>query len=367
MTRLTIEPDDDVTEVVINPKGQRKVLSAKVGSTKTTATVKLEGVAVPPPPPDPDPEPEPEPEPVGRLPRLTRAYVDSLPRSGAAYQAVASAAAGPRPDLSNQDSPGSAAMLARGLLGDVTGVKADLQACVDTAAKAARVLSVGREAQPIALAALLTGNDPRPAMQAVLARSGLEARGIGNGTVRQSATLDPVNWGCHCRATIAWFAVGGSIPAAEASDNLLRYLTSGDHFAYKSDQQSWQPIPGQLVCIGPVNANLALDGVITNDAYRGGPPPNLVGDGANYTWEGFQGTVSAAIALAELGYDPFAWGDRAILRAGLWMYRKGVPATGDDRWIGWVLRKAYGSDWPHPLATPTSPGKGWGWTDWMYA
>lgn len=358
MPEETYRKKAGVDLVVVTEDGVT-ITDVHTNAAKTRARITDSGPVTPPPPPPPPGD--------SSLPYLSRAYVGTLPRTGSAFTAVQAAAKGPRPDLSDQNSAGSAAMLARGFLGDVEGVRADLAACIATAPKVARVLSLGRESQPIALAAVLTGLDPRPAIKAVLELTGLEDRGVGDGTIRTHARKDPTNWGCHSRATIAWFAFAGAVPEEEAAENVRRYLTTGEGFTYKSDQQSWQPTAGKLVCIGPKSSDLQVDGVITNDAYRGGPPPDLKGDGANYVWEGFQGTVSAAIALDMIGYsDVWSWGDRAILRAGQWMYRKGVPASGDDRWIGWVLRKVYGGSWPYTLATPTSPGKGWGFTDWTY-
>lgn len=310
----------------------------------------------------------------GGLPDLTRVYLDGLARSGAAYDSVVAAASlGARPDLSDQNSAGSAAILARAYLG--RDIAADLAAAQASLPRVSRTLSLARESQPLALAARLTGQDATTLLRGILALKGLESRGIGAGTLRDSALLDPTNWGAHARAAYLWTAWGLDDPAmiAEGYDALVRYLTTGDGFAYKSDQQSWQPVPSPSsawVTVGPVGASrdgCDLDGALTNDAYRGGGPCSLKGDGANYTWEGFQGTVSAAIA-ADMAGHPEVWGlgDRAILRAGLWMYRMGVPATGDDQWIGWVLREIYGADWPHTLAAAPTAGKGWAWTAWTW-
>jgi hypothetical protein len=204
----------------------------------------------------------------------------------------------------------------------------------------------------------------------VLAKTGLEDRGVADKTVRGHAKKDGTNWGAHTRATIGWFALVRSDLAIESEDSLRRYLATGSGFVYKSDQLAWMP-PGMMVCVGPVGAKAAngsdLDGALTQDAYRGGgTPPNLASDGKNYIWEGFQGTVSAAIALDQRGIDAWSWGDRAILRAGLWMYRMGVPAAGDDVWTLSVLRRVYGRDWPHePTTGSASPGKGLAWFDYL--
>jgi hypothetical protein len=331
-------------------------------------------------PDDPPEDPPTDPPVTGRLPALTRAYIDSLPKSGAAYEAVVSRAKNPgRPDLSNQDSIGSANILARGLLGDQAGVAADLAAAAASLPKVSRVLSLARESQPLALAAALTGHETSVLLWDILTKTGLESRSIGK-NLREHAALDPTNWGCHSRATLAWAPIvlsGGSFVLDEAVDALTRYLTTGAGFSYKKgdgddpDQQAWQPDPAHLVCIGPKGATrngIDLDGCITNDAYRGGGlASKLTGDGANYVPEGFQGTVSAAIALDMQGHPLWDIGDRAILRTALWSYRMGAPFTGDDAWMGWVLKRVYGAAWPHPLAANPAPGKGWGvGVDWLY-
>jgi hypothetical protein len=369
-------PGQDV--VVIAPSGTKLGSKVTYNSTKTRVRVKNTGTWVEPEPtpepePEPTPEPIPEPEPMpspGRLPRITRAYVDGLPKSGARYTAIQTAAkSSTRPDLANQESAGSANILARAILNDVEGVKLDLAAARASVASASRVLSVGREAMPIVLAAQLVGLDPSPVIDAVLAKSGLEDRGVADGTVRGHAQKDPTNWGTQTRATMAWFGNARSALAAESEDSLLRYLTTGAGFVYKSDQLSWMPT-GMKVCIGPVGAKGAggvdLDGAITSDAYRGGPPPTLAGDGLNYTAEGLQATVAGALALDQRGLDVWAWGNGAILRAGLWLYRMGNTLTGDDAWVHHVLRRAYGSEWP--ITPPTgvaAPGKGLSWFDYL--
>lgn len=367
----------DATQVALDLDGdaiERRLAAAEAGIAELRAQLATHAHAEPAPAPEPTPtpEPEPEPEPPTRLPALTRAYVDSLAKSGAAYDGVvAQSSLSDRPDLSDQDSQGSAAILARGLLGDHVGVAEDLAAALDSLVSVDRTLSLAREAQPLALAARLTGQDASVLLRDILALDGLSGRGVDN--LRASARVDPTNWGTMARASVAWIAWGLDDPELidEAWDNQLRYLTTGGEFRYRAEQQSWQPNlspESAWVTVGPVGATRNgwdLDGVLTNDAYRGGDPPDL---DTGYVWEGFQGTISAAIALDMAGH-PEVWqvGDRAILRAGLWMHRLGVPATGDDGWIGWVLRRVYGAAWPHALASaPTQPGKGWAFTDWLY-
>ena len=50
--------------------------------------------------------------------------------------------------------------------------------------------------------------------------------------------------------------------------------------------------------------------------------------------------------------------------AGIYPYAVGYPAEGDDRWQIYLVNAAYGSD--YPTATPTTPGKTVGFTDWTH-
>ena len=75
--------------------------------------------------------------------------------------------------------------------------------------------------------------------------------------------------------------------------------------------------------------------------------------------------------LHRAGYPAFEWEDRAILRAIEWLYNttfddgKNYPAEGDDRWQIWIINKRYGAK--IPVASPVSPGKMIGWTDWTHS
>jgi hypothetical protein len=336
-------------------------------------------VSTPTPAPTPTSTPTPTTTPtstpsISGLPDLTRAYIDSLTKSGPAYLAVVNAAnVLIRPDLSNQDSAGNVNALARGLLNRKAEVVADLKAAKASLPKVTRTLSLARELQPLPLAAKLAsvtdadvGFDLKAFFLEAVNKGPIEGRDAD--TVRESAAIDPTNWGGHSRATMMWVAwyTGDAALIAEAYDNLHRYLSGGaSGFVYHSDQISWGK--WTIAPKGTVKAGVNLDGAI-HDIYRGGSFPTFGSAGANYTWEASQGNVSAAIA-ADMAGHPEVWtvGDSAILRSLRWMTSGSPigPAEGDDRWQPWVTARAYGTTDPARPATPTSPGKGFGY-DWLW-
>ena len=79
-----------------------------------------------------------------------------------------------------------------------------------------------------------------------------------------------------------------------------------------------------------------------------------------------QGALVQAVILHNAGYrDVWEWGDRALLRAFLWLHAEaGYPASGDDGWEPWLVNHHYGVRLPAP--DPARPGKIAGWTDWSH-
>ena len=91
------------------------------------------------------------------------------------------------------------------------------------------------------------------------------------------------------------------------------------------------------------------------------PPPH-----ENYVYEALQGALAQAVMLERAGYAPFAWGDRALLRAFHWLYDEArFSAVGDDTWEPHVVNYYYGTAFPAPV--PSQPGKNVGFTDWTHA
>jgi hypothetical protein len=209
--------------------------------------------------------------------------------------------------------------------------------------------------------ARLCGFDDRGLFAEAIAKTGLESRSIGR-NLREHAAMDPTNWGAWSRASLMAVAWESGDPAliAEAWDALRRYLENGPNFTYKSDQVSWGRFT--IAPKGYAKDGVDLDGAV-HDIYRGGDFPRVGADGLNYVWEATQGTITAAI-FADLAGHPEVWtvGDAAICRAVDWMYRfLDEPASGDDRYLLWITNDHCAD---HPTETPTTAGKGFGFSDW---
>lgn len=181
----------------------------------------------------------------------------------------------------------------------------------------------------------------------------------------------PNNWGNHCRATRA--AVAAYLGDRELLERVAIVFRGylGDWGAYAGfdygDDLSWQCDPSRPVGINPagcVRDGRSLDGVLPDDQRRGGsfswPPVK-----ENYVYEGLQGALLTAVILHRQGFDAFEWEDRALLRAFQWLHQQAdYPAEGDDAWQPHLINHYYGSDFP--AGVPAIPGKGMGWTDWVF-
>lgn len=161
--------------------------------------------------------------------------------------------------------------------------------------------------------------------------------------------------------------------AATVFRGLLGDQEAYDGFLWKHDL-SWQADQSNPVGVNPVGAvidGLSVDGALPEEMRRGGPfqiPPVQTG----YPWEALQGMMVEAVILQRAGYfDVFEWSDRAILRIVEFVERldqqfpgAGWWATGDDRWLPWVINDVYGTNFPYEEA---SHGKLMAWTDWTHA
>jgi hypothetical protein len=147
----------------------------------------------------------------------------------------------------------------------------------------------------------------------------------------------------------------------------------GDRSAYAGfsyGDLGWQADQAAPVGINPAGSTIQgfdVGGALPEEMRRGCTfqlPPCHTG----YVWEALQGAVAQAHMLSLKGFDAWNWSDRAVGRAAEFIWRLdqqygGWWAASDDRWVPWVINRAYGATFP---TTPvTSPGKLMGWTDWM--
>jgi hypothetical protein len=114
-----------------------------------------------------------------------------------------------------------------------------------------------------------------------------------------------------------------------------------------------------------VREGVDLDGVLVEDASRGGGCCVLQGDGIMYSWEALQGLFVSAELLYRTGRygDPYEWSDQALRRALDFMQRSGWGITRPATYIPWMANARYGASY---LLSPTSGGRIMSWGDWLY-
>lgn len=310
---------------------------------------------------------------------LSASEIAALPTTGPAWRSLEAYARVPlgQPDLSNQDDPTSARILARALVAVRTqdaamaqSVAAGLRAVKGTE-KGGTALSVGRELLAYVLAADLIGlsGEDRRDFESWLRR--MQSRSHGGRTLRETHEQRPNNWGTHAGATRIAIAayLGDAEEVLRAAHVFFGWLGEDEGWqAFKFGSPAWQPRGSRRYGVNPIGALRAghsVDGVLPDDQRRGGdfawPPPK-----ENYVWEALQGAVAQAWMLERLGFDAFAWGDRALLRAVTWLHTEAqYPAEGDDTWIPHLVNAVYGTRFP--VTTPSRPGKAVGFADWTHS
>ena len=108
-----------------------------------------------------------------------------------------------------------------------------------------------------------------------------------------------------------------------------------------------------------------LDGVLVEDARRGGGCCLLHGDGVMYSWEALQGLYVSAELLYRTGRygNPYDWSDQALKRAMDFMQRSGWGMTRPATYVPWLANARYGTSYP---LSPTIDGRIMSWGDWLY-
>jgi len=309
------------------------------------------------------------------------------PMSGAAWTKLnneASQSCG-QPDLEDGYDPANVCILAKALVFARTGAES-LRGDVHTALSSvvslyshsytATALYLGRELGAYVLAADLIdlrGHDPVLDAEFRDTLRFLRTAPAGGGGVKNLVECHekrPNNWGTHCGASRAAVAayLGESAELARVAQVLKGWLGDRSSYAgFSYGELWWQADPSALVGINPSGAirdGHSIDGVLPDDQRRSGafvwPPPK-----ENYVYEALQGALLQAILLRRAGYDAFDWQDQALLRAFNWLHNQAdFPAEGDDTWQPHVMNFFYGTSFPAPV--PARPGKGFGWTDWVY-
>jgi hypothetical protein len=195
-----------------------------------------------------------------------------------------------------------------------------------------------------------------------------------NPTLVATHELRPNNWGTHAGASriAADVYLGDRRDLARAAAVFKGWL--GDRSVYHGfvyGDKSWQADRSAPVGIDPAGSSkdgVSIGGALPDDMRRGcdfKDPPCPT----RYPWEAMQGAVEQAQLLSRQGYDAWDWSDRALERAGAYLFAI-AKRTGDEdfnapqghAWVPWLLNARYGTRFP--AHTPAAPGKGMGFADW---
>jgi hypothetical protein len=300
----------------------------------------------------------------------------ALPTSGTGWDNVTTWAnkTASSPDLSDQDDPDNITVFAKALVYARTGdtskrneVITALQQIRGTES-GARALAIGRELGAYILAADLIGYR-EPSFVSWVSAIRTHPTTSGPSNIIDCHDKRPNNWGTHCGASriIADIYLGDTVDLNKAVNTWKGWM--GDRAAYSGfsyGSLSWQSNPSQPVGINPKGATISghsVDGVLPDDQRRGGnftwPPPC-----ENYVHEALQGANLALAVLSTYGLPMGTWEDQAIVRAYSWLYNEAnCPATGDDTFSPYIVNHFIGTNIPE---TSSRPGKGFGFSEWLY-
>ena len=303
--------------------------------------------------------------PVGASSEYLVGTISTLPTSGVGWTSVTSwAAKAAIPKLSDQNSSADVITLAKALVCARTAARCDetkaILARVPGTEVGGRTLALGRGLVAYVLAADLVGYRETTFMAWV---SSVKTELLDGLTLNRTQEQRPNNWGTWAGASriAADLYLGDSTDLARAVSVFRGYL--GDRAQYtgfKFGSLSWQSNPAAPVGINPAGALIQghdVSGVVPDDQRRAGsftwPPPC-----ENYVWESLQGTTVSAKLLSNAGYPALSWSDASITRAVGFLNANGCPATGDDGWVPWMIGQQGKS--------PSTPGKGFGFSEWLY-
>jgi hypothetical protein len=322
---------------------------------------------------------------------ISRSELRRLPERGPAWEALEAVANHKlgSPGLSNKDENHDIRTLAAALAYGRTGAEryrrkaaAGVMAAIGTE-EGGRTLGLGRGLVSYVIAADLIDLRGLDAARDGVFRRWLDdvrferLRPKSRPTLVATHEVAPNNWGTMAGASriAADIYLGDRSDLARAAAVFKGYL--GDRAAYRGfrfgEDSSWQVDPAAPVGILPAGAakgGRAIGGALPDDMRRGCEfrfPPCSTG----YPWEALQGAVVQAELLSRQGYDAWNWGRRALRRAATFLYtlHRADPgeewaATGNDSWVVWLLNRRYGTRFK--TVTPTTPGRGMGFTDWTH-
>lgn len=358
----------------------------------------LEIVTAAPPPVDPPPvdPPPPPPPPVDPPPSTgDKGYIwvdvttlPNKPRTGRGWDAMYTMAKGNAPGpvtVADQNSGNSAWAHACAYTYAATGDTAfrtkavgALKALCSPTLPIDRALALAREVQGYVAAAeglQLAKTDPDldAALKAKF-RYFLTCKTSGGpASLLESHQKRPNNWGTH--ATAAVLMIARYIGDQTIFDNAIKVFKGylGDYDLYHGfvyGELDWQADKTRPVGINKKGATIDghnVDGVLPEEARRGGPPswPLPKTCPTTYPWEANQGSGASMLVALNAGVDLRSASDWAHKRNVVWLTQvANWQIAGDDAFLAPILNLLYPD---LKLTVPAgSPGKGLAWTEFSH-
>jgi Alginate lyase len=334
---------------------------------------------------------------------ISQSELMSLPTSGAAWDKMRTAAYGSwgTADLKNKDNKHDINLLAGALVYARTG-DASLRSKVRDGILAAKrtldesaewqtrdgVLSAGRQIGAYAISADLIDLKSFDASADNEFRSWLTTiRTTNIGThgrwkaITYTCENAAGNWNTFaCASRIAASIYLGDTADVDRAASIIRAFF-GERSAYPANapgrngyfehtagyQSSWACNDATWTGINPAcdKSGVNIDGVLVEDASRGGGCCVLQGSGISYSWEALQGLFVSAELLYRTGRygDPYSWSNQALKRAMDFMQRSGWGIANVAKYIPWLANARYGTSYPQAASFT---GRIMSWGDWLY-
>jgi len=327
----------------------------------------------------------------------------SLPTSGTSWDKIRTTAYGSwgTADLKDQNNKHAINTLAGALVYARTG-DAALRSKVRDAVLAAKrsldesaewqttngVLAAGRQIGAYAIAAdliNLKGYDAGADNEFRIWLGSIRSTNIGTHarwkSIRYTCENATGNWNAFaCASRIAASIYLGDSADVQRSSLIIRALL-GERGVYPSDapgkngyfehtagyQASWACNDPTWTGDNPtcVKSGVNIDGVLVEDASRGGGCCVLQGDGIMYSWEALQGIFVSVELLYRTGSygNPYTWSNNALKRALDFMQRSGWAVTPPATYVPWLANARYGTGYP---TSTGGNGRIMSWGDWLY-
>lgn len=243
-----------------------------------------------------------------------------------------------------------------------------------------RALELARGLQSYVIAADIIGYDAADFKTWVERMITADVQGHSGTGIIGTAIYSATNWGGHARASWAAAALylnrqDWLTDVANAHKEMLGLPVPNKRFKY--DATNWHADPGNKAGInrkGAKRGSVNISGVIPEDWRRGGEFKWLPAK-SGYMHEGLQGLVVSAVILHRADIIPITSADNAIVRVMDMLYGRGeaaqnnpvftYPVESDDRWIPWMVNHYCGTN--YPTVPDVQPGKGIGYSEWMYS